>query len=123
PTHRRPPGWTGSATATTGVAHLAAGARQRGPDGSAAARLGPAAHQSRLQLEHGLLLVGVAVVVAQQVQDAVRAQQVQLGLDRVAGLARLAGGHLAAKDDVAEKGHRPRPLDTARAQTIAPLVW
>ena len=61
------------------------------------------AQQLGLQPEHLALLVGLGVVVAEQVQDAVGAQQVQLGLGGVPGLDRLLGGDLRAQHDVAEQ--------------------
>src|SRR6478736_1477150 len=59
--------------------------------------------QLALQLEHLALLVRLGVVVAEQVQDAVRRQQEHL-LDRgVTRLDRLLRGHRRAQHDVAER--------------------
>jgi hypothetical protein len=52
------------------------------------------------------VLVGLAVVVAEQVQHAVGGEQVQLVGGGVTGLLRLPLGHLRAQHDVAE--HRGR---------------
>ena len=87
PTHR--PMFGGSATpAARDVADLAAGARQRRPDRRRGRSPSTQSASSRACSSNIIaLLLRVAVVVAQQVQDAVRAEQVQLGLDGVAGRA------------------------------------
>ena len=70
--------------------------------------VGPAAageegqQQLALQLEHLPLLLGLGVVVAEQVQDAVRREQQQLLLGGVAGLGGLPGRDARAEHDVAE---------------------
>src|SRR4051794_8019875 len=78
-----------SASPAGGVADLPARSGQRGPDGAALGHPRPLLDEPRLQLEHLPLLLRLGVVVAEQVQDAVGAEQVQLGLGRVAGRGRL----------------------------------
>jgi hypothetical protein len=56
-----------------------------------------------LQAEHHRVFVRFGVVVAEQVQDAVHAQQRQLVLGLVAGPFRLFGGDLRAEHHVAEQ--------------------
>jgi hypothetical protein len=56
-----------------------------------------------LQAEHDRVFVRFRVVVAEQVQDAVHAQQRQLVLGFVAGPLRLFGGDLRAEHHVAEQ--------------------
>src|SRR3954452_17524038 len=63
----------------------------------------PLPEQLVLQAEHLPLLVGLGVVVAQQVQHTVHGQQVQLVGQRVAGRAGLSPGELRAQHDVAEQ--------------------
>src|SRR3954454_9422056 len=70
--------------------------------GRAGGRL-PLREQAVLQAEHLTLLLGLAVVVAQQMQDAVDGEQVQLVGEAVARLARLRRGERRAEDDVAEQ--------------------
>src|SRR6476661_10423705 len=73
--------------------------------------------QLALQLEHLAFLVGLGVVVAEQVQDAVRREQQHL-LDRgVAGLGGLLRGDRGTQDDVAE-----RPLLRLLAFTTGPQL-
>src|SRR6476620_3144830 len=72
-------------------------------DARAVARGEERQEQLPLQLEHLALLVRLGVVVAEQVQDAVRRQQEHL-LDRgVPRLDRLLRGHRRAQHDVAER--------------------
>src|SRR5690606_22788499 len=54
----------------------------------------PLGEQSRLQREHLSMLLGLGVVVAEQVQDPVDREQVQLVFEGMSGLAGLARGHL-----------------------------
>ena len=76
----------------------------RGRAGHGLARRGPPAlEELLLEAEHLLLLLGLHVVVAEQVQDAVGGQQHQLVVHRVAGGARLPDGDRRAEDDVAEQ--------------------
>src|SRR6185437_1455431 len=65
------------------------------------ARPGP--QQLVLEREHGRVLLRLGVVEAEQVQDAVGAQQADLGPGLVPGLLGLGGGHLRADDHVAEQ--------------------
>src|SRR5690348_17291646 len=58
--------------------------------------------QLALELEHLALLLGFGVVVAEQVQDAVRGEEQQLLLGGVAGVGRLLRRHRRAQHDVAE---------------------
>ena len=62
----------------------------------------PGGEQLVLQPEHGGVLIGIGVVVAEQVQDSVHAQQLKLVLSRMAGLTCLRRGDLRAEHDVAE---------------------
>ena len=57
-----------------------------------------------LQGEHLLLLVGLGVVVAEQVQHPVHGQQRELVPERMSGRLSLFGGELRAQHDVAEHG-------------------
>jgi hypothetical protein len=53
--------------------------------------------------EHLALLVGIPVVVAQQVQHAVGAQQLKLVVSAVASIARLPRSNAGAEDHVTEQ--------------------
>ena len=64
----------------------------------------PALDQLLLETEHLLLLVRLHVVVAEEVQDAVRGQQHQFVVHGVAGGAGLADGDGGAEHDVTEQG-------------------
>ena len=77
----------------------------------------PLGEQPRLQPEHLGVLLGLGVVVAEQVQDAVDGQQVDLVADR-AGLARASGlplGDLGAEHEVTEDALLGLLVDQARA--------
>ncbi|OLT04198.1 hypothetical protein BJF90_23955 [Pseudonocardia sp. CNS-004] len=63
----------------------------------------PVGEQLGLQAEHLPLLLGLGVVVAEQVQHAVHGEQVHLVGERVARLAGLRPGELRAEHDVAEQ--------------------
>src|SRR3954447_5526091 len=91
-----------SSPAAGGVPDLAAAARHRGADGAAFGDARPLLDQPRLELEHLPLVVRLGVVVTEEVQDAVRAEQLQLGLGRVPGRGGLVGRHGGAEDDVAQ---------------------
>src|SRR5215207_10536731 len=78
--------------------------RPRLPDhrrtGDGFARRGlPALEELLLEAEHLLLLVGLHVVVTEEVEDAVGGQQDQLVVHRVAGGAGLPDGDRRAEDD------------------------
>src|SRR5215471_12091434 len=64
----------------------------------------PRLQQPVLQSEHGGTLPGLGVVKPEQVQDAVRAEHLQLRLDRPLRLPGLLRGHLRAQDHVTEHG-------------------
>src|SRR5215207_9936938 len=68
-----------------------------------AGRRPPALDELLLETEHLLLLVGLHVVVAEEVQHAVRGQQDQLVVHGVTGGPRLADGDRGAQDDVTEQ--------------------
>src|SRR3954447_15834419 len=110
-----------SPTAARGVADLATGARQRRPDGPALGDPRPLLHQPGLELEHLPLLIRLAVVVAEEVQDAVRAEQVQLGLGGVPGRRRLVGGDGRAENDVAEHRRAGVLVGPGRGGPVEPL--
>src|SRR6201991_1048501 len=63
----------------------------------------PVGEELVLQGEHLAFLVGLAVVVAEQVKHAVHGEQVQLVGERVAGLAGLRLRELRTEHDVAEQ--------------------
>ena len=58
--------------------------------------------EAALEVEHLLLLLGLGVVVAQEVEDAVDGEQEHLLDGGVAGGQGLLGGDLRAQDDVAQ---------------------
>src|SRR5690606_18189411 len=58
--------------------------------------------QLALQREHLLLLLGLGVVIAEEVEDAVRREEEQLLGGAVAGGLGLRGGDLGAQHDVTE---------------------
>jgi hypothetical protein len=64
----------------------------------------PGGQQPVLQAEHGRMLVRLGVVIPEQVQDAVRAQQVELVLHAVIPLPGLHDRHLGAQHHVTEQG-------------------
>src|SRR6516164_8384002 len=64
----------------------------------------PRVQQPVLQPEHGGTLPGLGMVKPEQVEDAVRAEHLQLRLDRPLRLPSLLRGHLRAQDHVAEHG-------------------
>src|SRR5215470_3381245 len=64
----------------------------------------PRVQQPVLQPEHGGTLPGLGVVKPEQVEDAVRAEHLQLLLDRPLRLLGLLRGHLRAQDHVPEHG-------------------
>ena len=69
----------------------------------------PGREQLVLQAEHLGVLARVGVVVAEQVQDAVRAQQLKLGLHVMAGPGGLPRGDLRAQHHVTQQaGQRAR---------------
>src|SRR3954447_548147 len=84
----------------------------------------PLRQQPRLQPEHLRVLLGLAVVVAEQVQDPVDGQQVDLvglgvaGLSLVAGLLGLPFGDLGAQDEVTEDSLLRLLVDEPRAQLV-----
>src|SRR5581483_11732222 len=81
----------------------------------------PARKKPGLQSEHLALLVGLGMVVPEQVQYAVHGQQVQLVGCRVAGRHRLGGGDLRGEHDVAEQRRLPARV-LARPVVDAALV-
>ena len=76
----------------------------------------------RLRREHLLLLGRLAVVVAEQVQHAVRAEQVQLVLGAVTCRRRLRPGDVRAEHDVTEQRRRRVLVVVAVVATVVQLV-
>ena len=64
----------------------------------------PGGQQPVLQAEHFRVLLGLGVVVAEQVKDSVRAEQVDLVLHLMAGLGGLHLGHLRTDHHVSKQG-------------------
>ena len=136
---RRGPGTSASSAASAAASRKASSdAEQRGQQTSpviwradqAAGRPRPGEEgeqQLALELEHLALLLGLRVVVAEQVQDAVRRQQQQLLLGRVAGLGGLLGRDGRAEHDVAEDAllglRRPRGRGAARPSGSSSRRW
>src|SRR3954452_1622235 len=73
---------------------------------SSLSRLGPGLQEPRLQREHLLFLGRLAVVIAEQMQHAVRAQQVQLVLGAVTCRQRLRSRDVRAEHYVIEQRRR-----------------
>src|SRR5215207_8870681 len=75
----------------------------------------PGLQQATLQAEHLPLLLGLGVVVPEQMQDAMDGEQVQLVLGPVPGGAGLPLGHHRAEHHVAEERRLGLVLDTRAA--------
>src|SRR4051794_28408383 len=105
----RPPNATSStATATkTAIMRLAFPLGEREADEDVA-----------LDAEHLLLVVGLRVIEAEQVQHAVRGQEQQLVENRVTRLLGLSDGDLRTEHDVAEQTGRRDLIVAARAQLV-----
>src|SRR5216683_2987988 len=63
----------------------------------------PRAEQLILQAEHGRTFIGFGVIISEQVQDAMGAQQLEFVPEGVRGAARLLAGHLGAQHHIAEQ--------------------
>src|SRR6478609_8107051 len=78
----------------------------------------PFAQELVLEAEHLLVLVGLGMVVAEQVQDAVHGEQVELGSGGVAGGLRLLLRDGRAQHQVAEHSLFGLLVDQARPQLV-----
>ena len=78
----------------------------------------PGGEQLVLEAEHLLVLLGLGVVVAEQVQDAVHGQQLDLGLGAVAGGRALLLGDRRAQHQVAEHALLGLLVDQAGTQLV-----
>src|ERR1700680_1837588 len=63
----------------------------------------PRAEQLILQAEHGGTFIGFRVIISEQVQDAMGAQQLEFVPQGARGAARLLAGHLRAQHHIAEQ--------------------
>src|SRR5450755_3772186 len=79
-----------------------------GPPGWLIPGRAPGREQLVLQAEHRGVLVRLSVVIPEQVQDAVRAEQFELVTQRMLRLAGLVGGDVGTEHDVAEQAGRRR---------------
>src|SRR3954469_4565447 len=89
---------------------------------SSSSRLGPGLQQPRLRREHLLLLGRLAVVVTEQVQHAVRAEQRQLVLGAVTRRQRLRPRDVRAEHDVTEQRRRCVVFVVAVVTPVVQLV-
>ena len=78
----------------------------------------PGRQELVLETEHLLVLLRLGVVVAEQVQDAVHGQQLDLGLGAVARGLALLGGDVGAQHQVAEHALLGLLVDQAGAQLV-----
>ena len=85
-----------------------------GPDSLVRRPRARTASSSSCRPNMAALLVRLGVVIAEQVQDAVRAQQFELVPQRVPRLGGLVGGHLGAEHHVAEQPRRRVGFAAAR---------
>src|SRR3954454_2124659 len=86
--------------------------------GSSRPAVPPLLEQPGLQVEHLLVLVGLGVVVAEQVQDPVHREQLDLVLGGMPGLRRLPLGDRHTQHQVAEDALLGLLVDQSGAQLV-----